>query len=293
MMNKSFWNTPNHPFDAQRVGKWLFTYIIFLLAYRWYAGKFLMSIALSPIVEPEVDNTFWIFLATGIPELLINNPTLCIIIDLLVFISAGLCYIRNDKRLSAWAFIFLFFIQTITVEAYTNSHSKTAICILITVLPFAFRGEIWMRIWEFARYFLGYIMASSAFSKIYYGGLTTTDQMKNILIQQHTDLYIQAPNSLHTKFIQFIINNPFIYNSLYYLGFITQLLFVLVFITKKYDKFLALLLILFVINTYTLMRIYNMDLLTMIFPLFFSVVYYHQISQKTYSNMTIIINKPI
>lgn len=292
-MNLSFWTTPNQAFDAHRVGRWLFTYIMILLVYRWYAGKFLMDIALSPIVEPEVDNTFWAVLATGIPEIIIQSPTFAIIIDLLVVICAGLCYIRMDKRYSTWAFLVFFIIQTITVEAYTNSHSKTVICIIITVLPFAFKEEKWLRLWEFARYYLGFVMVSSAFSKIYYGGLTTTDQMKNILVQQHVDLFIQAPNALHTKFIQWIIQHPFVANSFYYLGFITQLSFIFVFVTKKYDKILALLLILFVINTYTLMRIYNMDLLTMIFPLFFSVVYYHQISQKTYSNMTIIINKPI
>lgn len=249
-----------------------------------------MDIALSPIVEPEVDNTFWALLATGIPEIIIQSPTLCIIIDLLTVISAGLCYIRLDKRYSTWAFLLFFFVQTITVEAYTNSHSKTAVCIMITVLPFAFKEEIWLRLWEFARYYLGFVMVSSAFSKIYYGGLTTTDQMKNILAQQHVDLFTLAPESLHTKFLQWILHNDFIANSLYYLGFITQLSFILVFVTKKYDKILALLLILFVLNTYSLMRIYNMDLLTMIFPLWFSVVYYHQISQKRYSSTTIIIN---
>lgn len=241
-------------------------------------------------MEPEVDNTFWLVLASGIPELIIQNPTLCIVVDVLVVCSAGLSYIRKDKRTSTITFLILFFIQTITVEAYTNSHSKTAVCIFLTLIPFAFNRDIFKRWWELARYFLGFLMVNSAISKLYYGGLSFKGQMENILAQQHADMFTFSPDHTQTRMIKFLLNQPAFANSLYILAFTLQLSFVVVFFTKKWDKMLAVLLLSFVIITYMLMRIYNMDLLIMIFPLLFSVVYYHQIRHFETNQTTIIIN---
>src|SRR5690606_21071887 len=119
------------------------------------------------VINPEVDNTFWLVLATGIPELIINNPTLCIIIDVSIFALACLGFIRSDKVKITWIFLVLFFFQTITVETYTSSHSKTVIAIMFILFSFGFRNQYWLRLWEFARYLLAFVMVNSAISKFY------------------------------------------------------------------------------------------------------------------------------
>lgn len=290
----SYWITEDNPVNAVFLGKCVYAALILLLVYRWYAGRILMDLALSPVIEPEVDNTFWLVLASGIPEIIIQNPTLCIIIDVMVLALAGLGYLRSDRVKVTWLFLFLFFIQTITIEAYSSSHSKTVICLFITLIPFGFRGQSWVRLWEFARYYLAFVMVSSALSKIIYGGLFTPEQMTNILINQHTDFFVIAPESIHTRLIHFLINTPALANSLYFIAFFSQIIFLIAFITKKYDKILSAILITFVIGTYFTMRITNTDLLLMILPLWFSIVYFNPIkSQFKQHRPTIIINRTI
>ena len=229
----SYWITQDSPKDALYIGKLVYGFLIFLLLYRWYAGKFLMEIALSPVINPEVDNTFWLVLATGIPEFIINNPTICIIIDVSIFALACIGFIRNDKVKITWLFLGLFFIQTITIETYTSSHSKTAIAIMLILLAYGFRNQYWLRLWEFARYLLAFIMVNSAISKFYFGGIFQKDQMTNILLAQHTDILALAPQTLQSQFIQFLLTNSTFTNGIYYMAVLLQFVFIIAFFTKK------------------------------------------------------------
>ncbi len=270
----SYWTTEDRPKDSEFIGKLVFGGLILLMLYRVYIGKTITALSLSPIMDPEVDNTFWLALATGIPEMLINNPTLGLIFDIIVFGLAGIGFIRKDKVAVTWLFLILFFFHTMTVEAYSGSHSKTALCIFITVLPFGFRGDKWVRLWEFARYFAVFVMVNSAFAKIYFGGLFAKNEMTNILLMQHIDLQVMAPDNWQTKFIQFLISVPYLTNIQYYLGFLAQLVFVIAFFTKKYDKIFTVIAVAFIVITHLTMRITNVDLSYMVLPLWFSVVYY-------------------
>lgn len=274
----SYWITKDSPKDAFYIGRLVYGALILLLLYRWYAGKFLMDIALSPIINPEVDNTFWIVLASGIPELIINNPTLCIIVDVLIVALACLGFIRQDKVKITWIFLALFLIHTITVETYTSSHSKTVVGIFITLLPFGFRHQYWLRLWEFARYYLAFVMLNSAVSKIYYGGILQKNQMTNILWEQHTDIFVHSPQTLQTQFVQFLINHPILTNGSYYVAVLSQFIFIVAFFTKKFDKLLTLLLIGFIISIHVMMRIYIFDLVFLIFPLWFSSAYFQPLA---------------
>lgn len=289
----SYWTTENEPKSSEYLGKLVYGGLILLMLYRWYIGKTITSLTLSPLMDPEVDNTFWLILATGIPEMLIQNPTLGLAFDIIVFALAGLGFLRKDKRSVTWLFLILFLFHTITIEAYSGSHSKIAVCIFITLLPFGFTGERWVRLWEFARYYLAFVMVNSAVAKLYFGGLFTSNQMTNILTHQHVELQILAPNSVQTKMIQFLISTPTFTNSLYFLGFISQLVFIVAFFTRKIDKALTIILISFVILTHITMRITNADLLYMILPLWFSLAYYQRPTshQNHFSQTTIIINR--
>lgn len=282
----SYWITQDSPKDALYLGKLVYGGLILLLLYRWYAGKFLMDIALSPVINPEVDNTFWLVLASGIPEIIIQNPTLCIIVDVLIFALACLGFIRNDKVKITWMFLVLFFIQTITVETYTSSHSKTVLAVLLVVLPFGFRGQYWLRLWEFARFILAFVMVNSAIAKVYFGGVFQNNQMTNILLAQHTDILVQSPNSLQSQLVQFLINHPLFTNGIYYSAVLLQFVFIVAFFTKKYDKILAIFLIGFVMGTHIMMRIYNLDLLFLILPLWFSAAYFSPIGNVSFNQTT-------
>lgn len=288
----SFWTTENEAKSSIYLANLVYGGLIILMLYRVYIGKTITALSLSPIMDPEVDNTFWFALATGIPEMLIQNPTLGLVFDMIVFGLAGIGFIRKDKVAITWIFLVLFFFHTMTVEAYSGSHSKTAVCIFITLLPFGFRGDMWVRLWEFARYYALFVMVNSAFAKVYFKGLFEPNQMTNILAHQHIDIRVMAPDSWHTKLIEFLLAHPAFTNTLYIAGFIAQLVFIVGFFTKKWDKLLTVLFIIFVIYTVFLMRITNVDLSYMILPLWFSVVYYQTRGDgRMFSSTTIIINK--
>jgi|GEM_PF-5656340 len=233
-----------------------------------------MDIADSPVINPEIDNTFWLVLASGLPQAIISNPVLCIVLDVLVLATALLAFTRKDKTTVTRIFLVLFFLQTIINETYTSQHSKTVVCIFLVLLPFCFKGAVFKRLWEFARYFLVFILLSAAYYKFKNGGLGHPDQMIHILMTQHADIMILAPDYWQSRLATWLISVPSFTNALYYLLFFSQLTFIAALFTRRFDRLLSVILFSFCILTYVLMRIYNFDLLIMVFPLWFSSVYF-------------------
>ena len=107
---------------------------------------------------------------------------------------------------------------------------------MLILLAYGFRNQYWLRLWEFARYLLAFIMVNSAISKFYFGGIFQKDQMTNILLAQHTDILALAPQTLQSQFIQFLLTNSTFTNGIYYMAVLLQFVFIIAFFTKKYEQ---------------------------------------------------------
>lgn len=271
-MKLSEWIGSDSPVSADKAGRLTFSILLLLLAFRWYAGRFTFELAGAPIMNPELDNTFWAILATGIPAWIVSNEALCMVLDIMVVAIALWAYRQPFDRRPLISFIVLFFIQTIINEAYTSQHSKTVVCIYIGLIPFLYKGGIWLRLWEFSRYYLGFVMVVSAYFKFVNGGLLQSDHFTYTLVHQHADILTMQSSGWQSTFIHWLIQQKALNNILFWILFFVQLSFAVLFFTKRFDRFLVLMLFTFCCMSYILMRIYNFDLIILAAPLWYSSV---------------------
>jgi hypothetical protein len=99
------------------------------------------------------------------------------------------------------------------------------------------------------------IFFSAALWKIKMGGIFDKAQMSSIFLKQHADYLVSNGNDFYTKFIYFFVKNPAFGQLLYWLGFLGELIFAIGLFTKKYDRILIVVFILFIVSDYLFMKI--------------------------------------
>lgn len=236
---------------------------VFILIYliRIFSGKLLSGIYLQPIKIYETNYTYWLFLLSKIPQLLTQQYLLSLFIDISIPILAIILFIKSDNKCLYIIFLILYFIQTATLEIYSGNHNKITASLFVAFLPLVLNKKYFEITLEFARYYLAFILVSAAYHKLHNGAISNDLHYYNTLILQHIDLSIIQPSHISYKIAQFLLTSKTYAYLAFILLFIAQISFVLVFLTKKIDTFLVLILILFATFTYLIMRINASDLL--------------------------------
>ena len=246
---------------AQKV----FILFFILMLYRIHSHAMLTYIVNQPIKGPGVDYTFWISHLLCFPEFIIHHWWLCFAIDAgVVALSTAAIFFRTKRNSITILLILFFFIQRITLESYSVSHTKSISCLFVALLPFCFRKtENITLLIEFGRYFLIYILVISAYHKFHHGALFGQDTFSAILINQHTDLAILHPDHISFKIAKFLTQHSALANIAFKLLFLTQAFFITGIFTKRADRMLFILLTGFAVSTYLVMRIYNFDIIVL------------------------------
>ncbi len=111
---------------------------------------------------------------------------------------------------------------------------------------------------------------STALWKIRAGGVFNGDQMSGILLNQHNYLFLNNHPGAFKSFISFLIEHPRLSYCLYFAAFAAEFFFFVGLFTRKFDKLLILLFLLFAIMNYMLMRINYFAWLPFVGCLYFS-----------------------
>ncbi len=262
-----------HINNKDSFAKLVFGYFIILLVYRLYSGTYLAYTFGQPMKGPDLDYTFWISNCIGFPHYIIQHYWACLLVDIGLVALSIACFFSNKYRnIFCILLVLFFFIQRITVETYSCSHSKSMSAVFIALIPFCFReNKNFNLVSEFARYFLIYILVASAFYKFHNGALLEPTNFATVLINQHSDLATLNPSHISYKIVSILIAHPTMSAISYILLFISQAIFIIGLFTKKFDTILFICLMTFVITTYFIMRIYNFDILILaLFLLYFN-----------------------
>ncbi len=224
--------------------------------------------------EPHEDPLAWIFISSGIPEFVINHRWISISLDILVPLLVIIILLlainknRNYKLLLLHLLLFNFYL--FVVFSYpTLSIKKYLGLTLLPILFLAKDDKTYKLLFSVFRYFVLFIFSSSALWKIFRGSVIQKDQFVYILQHQHIDQFHFYPDHLVSLIAQYIIGHPTLASILFLCAIGIQLAFTIGFITRKWDRVLALLLCVFVLFDFLFMRIEYWEFLVFL-PLFFS-----------------------
>ncbi|MEI6311775.1 MAG: hypothetical protein WCP57_05925 [Bacteroidota bacterium] len=238
-----------------------FALVVIFLLKQYADGLLLFQFDHVVFKYPSIDNTYWLFYLLQIPQLLASSKSSLLIFDLALLFSCISNVIFIQRVWLARIFAVLFFIYFICVNSFSGHHSHMLVGILLSNVVFCFRSlHTQLKLKEILRYYLLFLMTSAAFWKIGRGNLSDVQHFSNILFNQHIYELIASKKNLHTHIISYLIEHTPLSYSLYIIATICEIIFIVGFFTKKYDRYLILVFILFFSMDYLLMDLNFVEL---------------------------------
>lgn len=233
---------------------WLFFCLTWLL--RCYQGLLLFQLHQSPFISPKADNFFWLYHALLIPQTVLEHYFLALFLDFMWIMLGivGLLGIQN-RWLSTLAYL-LCINYMVTYNSASTHHEHILVGLLFCMPLLLIRNQTTF-VLSFAaiRYYAIFTLASAGLWKLYRGSCFVPNQMSELLKHQHIDYLISYPDSYFSSFISYLINHPLLANLFWYGGWTIELIFLIGFFTRRFDKLLGGLFILFFVMDYLLMHL--------------------------------------
>lgn len=208
-----------------------------------------------------LDATVFIFRLTGVQQVILNNNWVQVLMDVCFFILPFVLYITASYNRSAMFWIALttlifncFFAIFYTSVSYMTIGMFQAWTLLPVILFCRTVKGFYFNLHS-VRLIILFILFSAAVWKIYRGGIFNPSEMSSILLKQHANYLISDAENGYSKFILFFIKNISVGYTVYVIGFLAEVIFVIGFFTKKYDKYLIIILVLFIVFDYLFMQI--------------------------------------
>lgn len=224
-----------------------------------YSAEAFLSQVQPTFIQNRLDLTLNLLLSTGIHELIVKHPSLCYLLDFLFLIHPAVLLLsvrRPNYARIAWMVVIFNLCYALLASSYTLFSIQGWIGWFFIPLLFTAKDEKSTALFiEGLRYAFLLIFLSAGLWKIRAGGIFDTQVMSGILILQHATELAFFPGNTHTRIIVWLIQHPWISYSLYFIGTMTELSFIIGLFTKKWDKLLIWGLILFIILDTLLMRI--------------------------------------
>ena len=238
---------------------WIFLFYL-LATGKWMQGQWLYQH--EPFMfSTRFDGVTWLFMQTGIHTWLLKSKALTIILDVLFYGLPLVFYAVFLKRpLTArwlpWLWLLVNWVYVQCYTLYPTNSIEAHIGWLLFPLLFCCNGmRSFYVVFHALRYFFLYFLFSAGIWKLAKGGAFLPTQMSAILMEQHKDFLVTSPGYWQTDLIYSLIKMPITSFVLYWIGLIIELCFVIGFFTRRYDRVLITLFILFLVFDYLIMRI--------------------------------------
>lgn len=262
----------------QTRGKFIRIYVVlfYILALlKWLQGGWLYQY--DPFIfHGRFDGVTWVFMQTRLHQYLISHPGGFLIMDLL-FYSMPLLYGWVYERRRPWivaAGVLMLLVNWTYVQVYTlfpTDSIEGHIAWLLMPMLFMSRGlKTFGLMMEGLRYFFLFFFFSAGLWKIREGGVFNLEQMSNILLLQHKEVLVSSGDGWYSRFIYWLAGHRAVSYGLYVAGTLAELVFGLGFFTRRFDKWLILIFLAFLVMDALVMKIGYYDVLPLLLPLVFS-----------------------
>ncbi len=200
-------------------------------------------------------------IGSGLPKFMIAHPVCFAFADTLAFLLPipllGYAF-RKDRfsPLLGWLFCGYVTLYLLLADLFWQIHHGPFI--LYVLLAFAFvtnREERFYFILRGCRYYFLYIFVSAAIWKTVRGAVFDGQEMSHILLNQHIDLLSGDCQTTLCRCYAWLIGHPAVAQGLYIGAVLMEAVFVVGFFTRRFDRLLLALAILFVAADLLVMRI--------------------------------------
>lgn len=222
------------------------------------------------------DFTTWLFMSADIHKWPLANPVRLFLFDI-CFYTIPLIWFLVHRYWKHWATTTAFawlFINWIYIQCYTlypiNSIESYLAWLLMPMLFTTTNNRQFYFVMHGMRYFFLFFFASAGIWKIRQAGIFNPQEFSGILLSQHAAHLVSAPEDWQSRLFYYLIRNPWQGYILYAVATLGELSFITGFFTKKYDRILVIIFLVFLVMDLLLMRIPYFETLPLVLPLLFS-----------------------
>lgn len=211
----------------------------------------------------ENETVYRAYLSSGIPQFITSSTVISALFDvsLLVF-TIG--FLMSFNRLFIVLFTLVLLNYILTYNLVTGHHYHGLFGTVIMTLPFWFKkGQKFNLAWDLTRYYFLYVLASAALWKVMRGSAFYHLQLSDIIKSQQLNLLLQTPESFKARIAEYLISHPVFSHSILLTDVALQGSFFIGFFTKKFDRALLALAVLFCFANYYVMGIVSFEILIM------------------------------
>jgi hypothetical protein len=239
--------------------------LLFLLLLRLADHATLSGIVSPPLFTANLDLTYWLYLLSGLPDLIVHNRAGAIIFDLMMFGAGLLSFLFPLQRRWIIPFSILLFIYAVSINAFSTDHLGQVWGYMIVLLPFwvADNNKFWFA-WQGMRYYTcyAYVMAfvwkTMLNDSFYY-----TQQGVNSFKLNLFDYIYQNPDNLMTHMYKWFLRHDRILNGGEKFTVLLEGIMVIGFFTRKYDRWLIWIPVTIHVLTYFFVDVFFIELLVM------------------------------
>lgn len=231
-----------------------------MLSYSWLFFNGWLLHQLKPVFFfNRLDFSLNILFLTGIQQTVIKNYSFQYVLDsLFLLLPLLMVFSVNGKKQVYLALLNSVFniIYALTLSSVTPLSIEGFVGWIFLPLLFIFSTErgFYFSV-QIIRYIFILIFFSAGLWKIRAGGIFNMEQMSATLLIQHAAYITQAPTDWFTRCINYLVIHKELSYLLYLISTIAELVFVIGFFTRKFDKILILIFLIFILFDFLLMRI--------------------------------------
>lgn len=224
-----------------RLTRWVFGWLFLVLLYQWYANLMISQLEAPVLLRLDLDFTYWIVHATGIGELFQSSEASAFTFDIML---TTLCLVSVifPKRIIFPILTGIFYLMyCVLLNSYQCWHYHNLITLILLIIPFCFRSlKTFSLLFAGLRYAVAYIYASAAIWKLFRGSVFNEGQMQWLIEHNYVDrLAVEGYELSFLENMMFqVSNHPTLSSIALILGVAMEASFLVAFFTRKFDRYL-------------------------------------------------------
>lgn len=231
-----------------KLTRWVFGWLFLVLLYQWSASLMISQLESPVLLRVDLDLTYWFVHLTGIGELFNTSYGAALSFDILLTLLCLIAAVFPKRILFPILAGCFFLVYCVLLNSYQCWHYHNLITLILLIVPFCFNSpKTFSVLFAGVRYAVAYIYASAAIWKLVRGSVFNEGQMQWLIEHNYVDRL--AVDGYQLNFLENAVFQLSTYPTLssvaLIIGVVMEASFLVAFFTRKFDRYLIVIGVIF------------------------------------------------
>ncbi|MDG1332070.1 MAG: hypothetical protein P8P74_07060 [Crocinitomicaceae bacterium] len=244
--------------SRKRITRLVFGWLLLVMLYQWWANLMISQLESPVLLRVDLDLTYWFVHLSGVGELFRSSYSSALTFDILLTVLCLITALFPKRTIFPIVTGVLYLIYCVLLNSYQCWHYHNLITLILLIIPFCFRSlKTFSMLFAGLRYAVAYVYASAAIWKLFRGSVFNEGQMQWLIEHNYVDrLAVEGYqlNFLENTMFQ-LSNYPTLSSIALIVGIAMEASFLVAFFTRKFDRYLIIIGVVFHLITAVLVDV--------------------------------------